>query len=129
MITRDEVLEAEKEWAQAHLETDINKLDRLMHPDYIIIRPDGSVWSKEKALTSYIPGKRDWEEAGSSEHIINIYGHIAIVIGLWRAKGVNNGVHFDYYARYSSVWVKDQDELRIVSDHSTEIDHLLKGSK
>ena len=82
MITRDEVLEAEKECALAHLKTDINALDSLMHPDYSIVRPDGRVWDKEKALASYVPGKRDWVEAGSSEHVVKIYWSTATIIGL-----------------------------------------------
>ncbi len=92
-----------------------------MHPDYSIIKPDGCVWDKKTALASYVPGTRDWEEARSSKHIVNIYGDTAIVIGLWEARGVNNGVVFDYQARYTSVWVKEEDLLRMVSDQSTEI--------
>ena len=121
MLTVEEVLVAEEAWAQAHLYTDKEAIDRLMHPDYTIIKPDGSIWDKETALASYVPGKRDWDEAGSSEHIIRIYGDTAIVIGLWSAKGVNNGEPFDYQARYTSLWVKDKEGLRIVSDQSTEI--------
>ena len=121
MLTVEEVLAAEEEWAQAQLNTATEALEKLMHPDYTIIRPDGSIWDKETALASYIPGKRDWTEAGSSEHIVRIYEDTAIVIGLWRAKGVNNGEPFDYQARYTSLWVKDGKNLRIVSDQSTEI--------
>ena len=121
MLTVEEVLVIEEAWTKAHLNTDKNAIDRLMHPDYVIIKPDGSVWNKKTALASYIPGKRDWTEAVSSEYIVRIYGDTAIVIGLWRARGVNNGEHFDYKARYTSIWVKDDDELRIVSDQITEI--------
>ena len=59
MLTIDEVMKAEEAWTQAHLETDIEALDRLMHRDYTIIKPDGSVWDKETSLASYVPGKRD----------------------------------------------------------------------
>jgi len=121
MLTIDEVLSAEEEWTLAHLTTDKEALDRLMHTDYTIIKPDGSVWDKETAIASYVPGKRDWKEAGSSEHLVRIYGDTAIVIGLWKAKGVNNGEPFDYSARYTSLWVKENNRLRMVSDQSTEI--------
>ena len=121
MLTTEEVLAAENAWAQAHLDTDVNALNRLMHPYYTIIKPDGSIWNKETALASYVPGKRDWTEAGSSDHIIRIYGDTAIVIGIWTAKGVNNGTPFDYKARYTSLWVKEDEKLRMVSDQSTEI--------
>ncbi len=120
MLSIEEVLEAEKEWTQAHLIIDVQALDRLMHPDYSIIKPNGTVWDKETALASIVPGKREWFEAGSSEHYVRIYGDTAIVIGLWKAMGVNNGEPFDYSARYTSLWVKENNILRIVSDQSTE---------
>ena len=42
MISIDEVHAAEEMWAQAHLKTDAEALERLMHPDYTIIKPDGT---------------------------------------------------------------------------------------
>lgn len=121
MITVEDVLNAESRWAKAHLETDVETIDELMHEDYTIIKPDGSIWDRETALASYIPGKRDWDEASSSDHMVNIYGNTAIVIGIWKAKGVNNGTSFDYMARSTSLWVKEKGKLRIVSDQSTDI--------
>jgi ketosteroid isomerase-like protein len=121
MLSFDEVMAAEEAWTMAHLETDIKALDRLMHRDYMIIKPDGSVWDRETALASYVPGKRNWTEAGSSDHIVRIYGNTAVVIGVWKAKGVNNGEAFDYSARYVSVWVKEDNRVQMVSDQSTEI--------
>lgn len=121
MLTINDVLSAEKEWTQAHLATDVEALDRLMHPDYKIIKPDGVVWGKETALASYVPGKRFWTEAESSEYLVRIYGVTAIVIGKWKTKGVNNGESFDYSARYTSVWIKEKGKLMMVSDQSTEI--------
>ncbi len=121
MLSFDEVMVAEEAWALAHLETDVEALDRLMHKDYTIIKPDGAVWDKDTALASYVPGKRDWTEAYSSDHQIGIYGDTAVVIGVWRAKGVNNDEAFDYSARYVSVWVKEDTRVQMVSDQSTEI--------
>ena len=121
MVTVEEVLRAEEAWTQAHLSTDMKALERLMHPDYTIIKPDGSVWNWEKALSSYIPEKRVWNDAQSSDHHVRIYDKTAIVIGLWKARGVNNGVPFDYQARYTSVWVKKNGKLMMVSDQSTEL--------
>lgn len=121
MLSIDEVMAVEEAWTLAHLETDVVALDRLMHKDYTIIKPDGSVWDKETALASYVPRIRDWTEAYSSDHQVGIYGDTAVVIGVWRAKGVNNGEAFDYSARYVSVWVKEGDKIQMVSDQSTEI--------
>ena len=66
-------------------------------------------------------GIRDYNPADFDELNINVYGQSAVVVGRWRAKGVNEGVPFDYAARYVSVWVMDADTWRIVSDQSTEM--------
>jgi ketosteroid isomerase-like protein len=121
MITVEEVLIAEERWVKAHLETKVDVISELMNPDYTIIKPEGSIWDRKTALESYVPGKREWSEAGSSDHIVNIYGDTALVIGVWKAKGVNNGTPFDYQARYTSLWVNENGNLRIVSDQSTDI--------
>ncbi|MFH1179239.1 MAG: hypothetical protein V1710_02650 [Candidatus Bathyarchaeota archaeon] len=42
MISIEEVYAVEEEWAQAHLKTDAEALDRLMRPDCTIIKPDGT---------------------------------------------------------------------------------------
>ncbi len=121
MLTPIEVMAAEDAWTQAHLDTDVEALSRLMHRDYTIIKPDGSVWDKKMALASYVPGKRDWIMAGSGDHQVRIYGDTAVVIGVWTAKGVNNSEAFDYSARYTSVWVKEENRVQMVCDQSTEI--------
>ncbi|TFH15581.1 nuclear transport factor 2 family protein [Candidatus Bathyarchaeota archaeon] len=46
MISIEEVHAAEEMWAQAHLKTDA--LERLMHPDFTIIKPDGTIWEKKE---------------------------------------------------------------------------------
>ena len=116
-----EVLEAEARWTRAHLECDGEALDRLMHSDYAIISPDGSVIGRDEALSTYKGGGRHWGLAESDQHTVKLYGDAAVVIGRWRAKGVNNGAPFDYSARYTSVWVKESGHWCIVSDQSTEI--------
>ena len=116
-----EIIEAEKAWAIAHLEGDVEALDRLMHPDYAIVRPDGSVIGKEEALRDYQLGVRRWERAESDDYLIRVYGDTAVVVGRWIACSVNRGERFDYQARYTSVWVKEGGYWRMVSDQSTEI--------
>jgi ketosteroid isomerase-like protein len=116
-----EVLEAEARWARAHLEGDAEALARLMHRDYAMISPDGRVVDRDEALSSYRSGDRRWDLAESDQHTVKLYGDTAVVIGRWRARGVNDRAPFDYSARYASVWVRESGAWRIVSDQSTEI--------
>ena len=123
-IKKLDVIKAEKDWASAHRILDLSQISKLMHPDYTIITPEGQILGKEDALKGYSDDDRHWEYVDSGDYNIRVYGFAAIVIGVWRARGVNNGVSFDYTARYTSMWVKDEDELRIVSDQSTLIPKL-----
>lgn len=117
---KNEIIVVEHAWLEAHRTIDLSILEMLMHPNYIIIKPGGEVISKKEALDSYKNG-RQWEEASIDELDIRIYGDSAVVIGKWQAKGTNQGKHFDYSARYISVWVKHKGQWKIATDQSTEI--------
>jgi ketosteroid isomerase-like protein len=117
----EQVLRAEREWLLAHLRLDVQALDRLMAPEYLQIDARGRAVSKEQVLESFRSGERGWDEAHSDDHDVRIYGNTALVIGRWRARGINAGQPFDYAARYVSVWVKSDGEWLMVSDQSTAI--------
>jgi ketosteroid isomerase-like protein len=117
----EQVLVAEREWLLAHLHLDIPALERLMDPDYLQIGAGGDALDKEQVLASFRSGERHWDEANSDEHHVRVYGNTAVVVGRWRARGVNAGRPFDYQARFVSVWVRRDGEWRMVSDQSTPI--------
>ncbi len=121
MDIRSEVLAAEHAWMKAHRDLDLAQIEALMHPDYTRIQPDGAVWDKARTLDSYRSGKRQWDKVAIDQLDIRIYGHAAVVIGRWQAKGVNTGKAFDYAARYTSLWVYEQGRWQMVTDQSTEI--------
>ena len=115
------VLQAERDWLQAHLNCDVTALDRLMADEYAQIVTTGVVVGKAEALASYASGLRHWDEAHSDEVQVRVYGEAAVVIGRWRARGVNTGQPFDYAARYISVWVLRDDRWQMVTAQSTTI--------
>ena len=117
----ERVLRAEREWLLAHLRLDAQALDRPMAPEYAQIDDRGRIISKEQVLASLRSGERGWEEAHSDEHDVRVYGNTAVVVGRWRARGVNAGEPFDYAARYVSVWVEHDGEWRMVSDQATPL--------
>ncbi|MBA3388438.1 MAG: nuclear transport factor 2 family protein [Rubrobacter sp.] len=117
----EEVLRAEREWLRAHLQLDVDTLDRLMAPDYFRIDDRGEVLDREEVLASMRSGDRGWDEARSDEHDVRVYGGTAVVAGRWRARGTNASQSFDYAARYVSVWVRRGGGWKMVSDQSTPI--------
>lgn len=116
-----EVFRAERAWVEAHRRLDIAALDRLMADEYKHIRPDGSVAGKAEDLASYQTGDRYWDHADSDNYDIQIHGNTAILIGRWRARGVNDGERFDYAARFVSVYVKRDGRWQMVVAQSTPL--------
>ena len=116
-----EVICAEREWVEAHRRLDIATLDRLMADDYRHIRTDGSVIGKAEDLASYQTGDRYWDFAESDEYDIQVYGHTAVLIGRWRARGMNAGERFDYSARFISVYAKRDGRWQMVAAQSTPL--------
>ena len=101
-----QIMAAEEQLADAHVRMDIELIDRLLHPEYVIIQSRGIVETKVQVLDSYRSGLRYWEFARSDQMDIRVYGETAIVIGRWQAKGRNGSVDFDYVARFLSVWIR-----------------------
>jgi ketosteroid isomerase-like protein len=119
--TADGVIGAEQEWLRAHRECDLVSLERMMADEYAQIVEGGEIRTKEEVLATFRAGDRHWDRAESDELDVRVYNDFAVVIGRWRAKGVNAGRPFDYAARYVSVWVYRDERWQMVSDQATSI--------
>jgi ketosteroid isomerase-like protein len=118
---RDAVIRAEQALAAAHLTLDLTTIDRLLHPDYVIVQPGGAHENKAQTLASLTTGDRHWDLAESDELAVRLYGDTAVVTGRWRGRGRNGAQHFDYQARFLSAWVREGGEWRNVAYMATEV--------
>ncbi|MGD9093964.1 MAG: nuclear transport factor 2 family protein [Anaerolineales bacterium] len=121
------VEQAEHKLAGAHLSMDLDVMDRLLHPEYKIIQPDGTIENKEEVLTSYKSGKRRWDRAESDQLEVHVRGELSYVTGRWRASGINDGDPFDYAARFLSVWIREGGHWQNIAYISTEIPNNLNS--
>ena len=116
------VIQAEKRLAAAHITLDLAVIAELLHDDYLILQPDGRIETKSAVLASYKSGDRYWQQAEVDQLDVKIYGEAARVVGLWKAKGINAGVPFEYQARFISIWVREGGEWKNISYASAEMD-------
>ena len=121
MSTEALVMQAEKRLAAAHLTLDLGAIGDLLHDDYVIVQPGGRLETKRDVLASYASGERQWQSAEVEQLDVKIYGATARVVGVWKAKGTNTGVPFDYQARFISIWVQTGDVWKNISYASAEI--------
>lgn len=119
--SRSAVIAAERELAAAHPTLDRAVLDRLLHRDYVIIQPDGSIETKAEIIESFATGDRRWDMAAVDQLDLRLYAGAAVVVGRWRAAGRNGDVRFDYAARFLSLWMNEDGRWQNVAYQSTEI--------
>ena len=117
----DEVIKVEQRWVQAHLDLNMDVIIDILAEDYRQIQSDGSVITKDDLVASYQSGKRRWEYAHSDQYQVSIYGDVAILIGRWKGRGVNDGQVFDYSARFLAIYVQRDGDWKLVADQSTPI--------
>ena len=116
-----QLMQAEQQLAQAHVDLDLDTIAALLHRDYVIVQQDSRVETREMILASYRSGDRFWESASVDQLDVRLYGTAALVIGRWQAKGTNAGTQFDYAARFLSMWIKEDGRWQNVSNQSAEI--------
>ena len=104
------IIAAEQALAAAHLTLDIATIDRLLHPDYVIVQPGGIIEDKAQTLASFAGGDRHWDVAESDEMTVRL-----------RGQGRNGDVQFDYQARFLSTWIREAGEWRNIAYMATEI--------
>ncbi len=112
---------AERQLATAHLTLDLETIDRLLHPDYLILQPDGRFETKADVLASYGSGERHWDTAEVDQLKVRLYGSAAIVTGRWQATGLNSGNPFDYGAHFISTWLYEDGRWQNIAYQSSEI--------
>jgi len=120
-VDRKRVLAAEQQLASAHATHDLRRIATLLHDDYRILQPNGTVETKADVLASFANDDRYWALAEVSDLTVALHSMVAQVVGIWRATGSNDGVEFDYRARFLSVWLKEGDEWRNIAYSSAEL--------
>ncbi len=120
-VDRKRVLAAEQQLASAHATHDLRRIATLLHDDYRILQPNGTVETKADVLASFANDDRYWALAEVSDLTVALHSTVAQVVGIWRATGSNDGIEFDYRARFLSVWLKEGDEWRNIAYSSAEL--------
>lgn len=113
-----EVLEVERRWVQAHLDLDLETLERILDDQYAQLQPGGQIVGKRDLLASYSSGRRRWEVAHSEPIRVVILGETTLLYGRWRGKGINHGEPFDYETVFLAVYRRRSDGWKLAADLS-----------
>jgi ketosteroid isomerase-like protein len=115
----EELLNLEKEFAQAVVKNDAEAIGRFLADDWIIIDADGGVIDKSRFLGVVKSGALTHEMMESEEVSVRIYQGFALVTGLTATKGKFMGQEFSTRERATDVFVKQDRRWQCVFSQLT----------
>jgi len=121
-MTTEEVRRAHREdFYGALRKNDLEKLSQLYSDDYMLVRPDGSVFSKAQILDDLKTHSMLFRSIELANEKIRIYGSIGILTGDSKITTVRDGKESQTEFRLVAVYSKQNDVVQLVHFQSSPL--------
>ena len=117
------ILALETAWNHAEQAKDVGALDQLLAPELVYIDYDGSLMNKAEFLASVKSEGLSPAQIVNETQTAKVFGDCAIVTGIYREKGTNNGKPYTRRGRFTDTWVRTNNTWRCAASQSTLIQH------
>jgi len=117
------ILALENVWNQAEEHKDVKALQSLLDPGLVYIDYDGSLMDKAQFIASVQAPSLHPEQIVNESMTAHVYGDSAVVTGVYRDKGTNNGKPYLRRGRFTDTWVYHDGAWVCVASQSTLILH------
>ncbi len=115
----EELLKVEKEFADTIVNNDLERLERVVSDDWVIIDPNGEIVDRARFFEVIKSGSLTHEIMESEDSRVRVYGDSAVVTAVTRTKGKFMGQEFSTQERATDVFVKRDGRWRCVVTHLT----------
>jgi ketosteroid isomerase-like protein len=99
------ILALESVWNQAEENGDIGSLDLIFDSALIYIDEDGSLLTKTQFLGRAQSAGAHVQTLATQTTSVQVYGETAVVVGSYRARGVDRGKPYQREGRFIDTWV------------------------
>jgi ketosteroid isomerase-like protein len=111
----------ENAWNHALEAKDVGALNMLLANTFVSVDIDGSVASKGEFLASIKSPDYQPSQAVTEQSTVQVYGDVAVVVGIFRIKGVAKGKPYVHRERFVDTWVKISGAWQCLATTSTLI--------
>jgi ketosteroid isomerase-like protein len=111
----------ENAWNHALEVKDVKALDMLLANTFVSVDIDGSVASKGEFLASIKSPDYQPSQAVTEQSSVQVHGDVAVVVGVFRIKGVAKGKTYVHRERFVDTWVKINGTWQCLATTSTLI--------
>jgi len=93
-------------WNHALESKDANALDMLLANTMVSVDIDGSIMNKGEFLSSIKAPDYQPSQAVTEQSNVQMYGTAAVVVGVFRVKGMDKGKAYVHRERFVDTWIK-----------------------
>jgi ketosteroid isomerase-like protein len=115
------VLGLETAWNHAIEAKDTKALDMLLANTFIAVEIDGSLSSKSEFLASIKAPEYQPSQAVNEQMNVQVYGNAAVVVGIFRIKGIEKGKPYVHRERFTDTWIRKDQGWQCVASQATLI--------
>ncbi|HKE08815.1 MAG TPA: nuclear transport factor 2 family protein [Candidatus Acidoferrum sp.] len=108
-------------WNHALESKDANALDMLLANTMVSVDIDGSMVNKKDFLASVKSPEYQPSQAVTEQSNVQMYGDAAVVVGIFRIKGMEKGKPYVHRERFVDTWVKISGRWQCVATTSALI--------
>ena len=108
-------------WNHALEGKDSKALDMLLGNDMVSVDIDGSVSNKSEFLASITAPDYQPSQAVIEQSKVQMYGDAAVVVGVFRVKGMEKGKPYVHRERFVDTWIKTKGTWQCVATTGTLI--------
>ena len=112
-----EVLVAERALQSAMRASDVQELERLLHPELLAVGPDGGLVDRSADLEAHRTGIFEIAELDEEDVRVRVAGDTAVTFVVLRIRGTIAGEDASGRMRYTRTWVRDGDAWRVLAAH------------
>jgi ketosteroid isomerase-like protein len=121
-MTTEEVSRVHREDFYGALRTnDLEKLSRIYSDDYMLVRPDGSAFSKARILEDLKTHAMSFESIELTNEKVRIYGSVGVLTGDSKITTVRDGQESKTEFRLVAVYHKQHDRIELVHFQSSPL--------
>ena len=122
------VLALENAWNHALEAKDTKALGMILANTFVSIEIDGSISSKSEFLAGIKAPDYQPSQAVTEQSNVQVYGNAAVVVGVFRVKGMEKGKSYVHRERFVDTWIKTNGTWLCVATTATLISTKTAGS-
>jgi hypothetical protein len=117
------ILALESAWNLAEEEKNTGALDQMLASTFVYTEYDGSFSDKTQFLKNIKSAPINSDQITNQDVAVTVYANSAIVTGIYKEKGMENGKQFTRRGRYTDTWINQNGVWLCVASQATLIAH------